>query len=197
MRAIFYAWFLLLISACSNVHKKERLAPALSSWLPADTLAVAQYIDIHRANKSWQLQAMLEGNAGGIKLLLMSELGQRLFLLDYDGEQLSNSKYVVVPMPFDEAYILQSLQFSFWPDQALNELEPLGYSFNFYEDGRREIFYKGELYAERVLIDGCDKKVELHQYTYKFVLTIQSQNLLHQTDKQGDYRADDCIFPSH
>lgn len=118
-----------------------RLSPAS---LGAD-IAWQQRLDVEVAGSARELDALLEVDAGSVRLAVMA-LGQTLVRIDWDGQALREQRAPGLPDIVSGERILSDLQLMLWPAPAIREALPAGWTL---EDapGTRRLLAGDELVA--------------------------------------------------
>lgn len=134
---------------------------ALRLALPASALgcrlAVQQQLTVQPPGQSaQQLDALLEVDETHVRLALF-HLGQRMGLLDWDGQQLHTELSRWWPQQLPPQQVLSDMQLALWPATAIARALPQGWVIEEIDSARR-YSYKG---LERVLVqaEGTDTLV--------------------------------------
>ncbi len=127
----------LLLAACAAVPPKAavqlpplRLAPAALGG----TLAVQQQLQFSFGAHQRDLDALLEVDAQEVRLAVLA-LGQPGVTLRWDGHALQEQRAPWLPPSVRGERVLDDLQFTLWPADAVRAALPAGWTLN--DDGAR------------------------------------------------------------
>ena len=102
-------------------------------------------------------------------------LGQRMLVLHYDGETLQSWRHPMVPAQLRDEDILEDVQLTLWPVEAIRQALPAGWRIE--EEGMRRTLSAGD--TPVMVIDYSTQppwsgKVVLTNLRYHYRLTIES-----------------------
>lgn len=177
MRCCVLALPLFLLGGCASAPASAP-APRLGLRLPPaalkETLSLQQLLHVEREDRSDDLQVALEVDAEHLTMVGMV-FGQRVLTLNFDGKKLESWRHVMMPPQVRSEDILEDIQLTYWPAEAIRQVLPPGWQI---ED---------EGLQRRLLLDGAQVmlirysklprwsgKVELSNARYGYRLTIQS-----------------------
>lgn len=185
MRRVLAAVMVLLASGCAQ----QPLAPA-----PADSGAlpllappsfgaeaqVQQLLHVSYGKDEAALHSVVRIDAAKISLIGLTASGQRLFTLDYDGENLQATRAAFAPEQIAPERILADLQFAHWPLPALQAAwAPFGYAVSEPRAGLRQLRRDGLLIAEThsTAAGPWPARLWLVNLRYGYTIDIESQAL--------------------
>jgi hypothetical protein len=165
----------LLLAAC--VAPKPRTGGVGLKLAPAalgESISLQQRLDVEGHGRSAQLDIALEVDAARIDVVGLA-LGHRVLWLHYDGETLQSWRHPMWPVQLREEEVLENLQLTLWPIDAIRRALPVGWSIE--ESGlRRTILHDGLAivvinYSALPLWSG---KVEVTNLQFNYRITVQS-----------------------
>ena len=137
-----FASLALFLGAC--VTPEPRMAGVGLQLTPAalgESISLQQRLDVEGHDRSAQLDVALEVDAARIDLVGLA-LGQRVLSLHYDGKTLQSWRHPMWPAQLRAEEVLENLQLTLWPVDAIRQALPMGWSIE--ESGlRRTIFHDG------------------------------------------------------
>lgn len=147
-----------------------RLAPAALGR----SLSLQQHLSVEREGRTDQLDTALEIDAERVDLVGLA-FGQRVMSLHYDGRELQVWRHFMLPKQVQGDDVLQDVQLTLWPADAIKKALPAGWELR-ESEGQRTLLLDGETI---VVIDYPDRKpwggkVILTNLRYRYRLTIQS-----------------------
>lgn len=155
----------LLLAACAGqppalpdhclwLAPKASWCLADASGLPART--VVQQVEAQYGEHSERFIGQLEFHGDGrLTLAALSPLGQRLFLLQYDGRRLDYQPFAPLAGRFEPAYVLADLELAFWPVERLRpSLRAAGFELD-EDQGVRRLSRDGALLASVRITPGA------------------------------------------
>ena len=165
----------LLFGAC--VAPESRPAGVGLKLTPAalgKSISLQQRLDVERQGRSAQLDVALEVDAARIDLVGLA-LGQRVLSLHYDGKTLQSWRHPMWPAQLRAEDVLENLQLTLWPVDAIRQALPMGWSIE--ERGLRRTILQDGLaimvidYSALPLWSG---KVEVVNLQFDYRITIRS-----------------------
>nr|WP_245200201.1 DUF3261 domain-containing protein [Herbaspirillum sp. LeCh32-8] len=156
--------------ASQDARLHLRLAPAALGR----TLNLQQHLTVEREGRTDQLDTALEIDAEHLDLVGLA-FGQRVMSLHYDGHELQVWRHFMLPKQVQGDDVLQDVQLTLWPAEAIREALPAGWELR-ESQGQRTLLLDGETIA---VIDYPDGRawggtVVLNNLRYRYKLTIQS-----------------------
>ena len=147
-----------------------KLAPATLG----ESVSLQQHLRVEREGRIDELDAALEVDADRMDMVGLL-LGQRILTLHYDGRQLRSWRHPLVPEQLRGEDVLEDLQLTLWPADAIRQALPTGWRIE--ETGRRRTLFLDD--AAVMVIDYSGEprwsgKIELANLRYQYRLTIQS-----------------------
>jgi hypothetical protein len=179
LRAVIMGLATIGLSALAFAACVPRPYPArLGLKLPPATLGVSislqQHLRVEREGRIDELDAALEVDPDRLDLIGLA-LGQRILTLHYDGHQLRSWTHPLVPTHLRGEDVLEDLQLTLWPVDAIRQALPAGWSIE--EDGRRRTLLLDGMPVMVVDYSGEPRwsgKIVLTNLRYQYRLTVQS-----------------------
>ncbi len=179
--ALLPAW--LAACASSTQAPAARLQLPLLHLPPAElgrSLSLVQRLSVYRLDAPeaapQSVEVQLEADAQHLRLAGFA-LGQRVLMLQWDGQQLSVQRHPLLPAEVDTARMLRDLCLVYWPEAALKAHLPEGWSLQL-EAGLRRLFHESQEVL-RIAFEpqGPDgEKIELLNRVEAYRLVIESQS---------------------
>jgi len=173
-RAIPFAGALLLAACTAKAPPPARLGLRLAPAALGETISVQQHLTVERDGKTNDLDAALEVDGKNINLVGLA-LGMRVLSLDYDGREITEWRHPMLPSQVKAADVLEDLQLTLWPVEAIAKALPEGWKIE--EQGlRRTLRRDGEVVAT-IDYSGMPRwqgKAVLDNVRYKYRLTVVS-----------------------
>lgn len=165
----------LLLAACTSAPPSPaRLGLRLAPAALGETISVQQHLTVERDGKTNDLDAALEVDEKRINLVGLA-LGMRVLSLDYDGREITEWRHPMLPSQVKAADVLEDLQLTLWPVEAIAKALPAGWKIE--EQGlRRTLRRDGEVVAT-IDYSGTPRwqgKAVLDNVRYKYRLTVVS-----------------------
>ena len=166
----------VLLCGCSSVPEATpgRLGLKLAPASLGATISLQQHLRVEREGRSDDLDAALEVDAEHVELVGLA-LGQRVMSLNYDGKEIKSWRHLLLPRQVQAEDVLQDLQLTLWPVEAIRAALPAGWRIT--EQGlQRQLFQDEALvlqidYSDPVRWSGT---VTLQNLRYHYRLAIQS-----------------------
>ncbi|ASJ98207.1 MULTISPECIES: DUF3261 domain-containing protein [Shewanella] len=118
---------ILLLSACAQTLDRQTcmvLAQGVDyclAPLPAETnISQSQLVKLKVKQSRHQLLSQLDLSPQTLTLVGLAPLGQPLFTLSYDGDQLTSEQSLLLGEQFKAEYLLGLLQLIYWPTEDVN-----------------------------------------------------------------------------
>jgi hypothetical protein len=173
-RSLAFAAALLLAACSATPAGPARLGLRLAPAALGESISVQQHLTVEREGKTNDLDAALEVDAKRINLVGLA-LGMRVLSLDYDGRELSEWRHPMLPSQVRAADVLEDLQLTLWPVDAIARALPAGWKIE--EHGlRRTLRREGEVVAT-IDYSGSPRwrgTAVLDNLRYKYRLTVVS-----------------------
>jgi len=114
---------------CSTVATRDTPSPPLAPFIGfAQPQRYTQTVTITRDGQDYRMLCVLELDERGLVLVAFTELGQRLFTLEYRSRKPKVDPSPVLPATFDANLVLGDLQLVYWPIRLLQESSNKGWS---------------------------------------------------------------------
>ncbi|MFZ6870869.1 DUF3261 domain-containing protein [Undibacterium sp. Di27W] len=167
---------LALLSACASkpVQPEARLGLMLAPAALDASFSVQQHLIVERNGRIDELDAALEVEPGHLELVGLA-FGQRVLSLSYDGKQLKSWRHVMLPAQVRAEDVLEDMQLSLWPVNAIVQALPAGWRVE--EQGLHRSLYLDDKLVVTVDYSGMPRwsgTVVLNNLRYHYRLTIQS-----------------------
>lgn len=166
----------LLLGACATLPTPQpadlglRLSPASLGA----SIARQQHLKVERAGRIDELDAALEVDSEHLQLVGLA-FGQRVLSLSYDGKELKSWHHFMLPSQVRAEDVLQDLQLTLWPQEAIRLALPAGWTLK--DDGLRRTLYMGGTVVTVIDYSTMPRwsgTVRLDNLRYQYRLTIQS-----------------------
>jgi hypothetical protein len=172
--AVFGSLALLLASCVAPESRPAGLGLKLTPAALGESISLQQRLDVEGHGRSAQLDVALEVDAARIDLVGLV-LGRRVLSLHYDGLSLQSWRHPMWPVQLRGEEVLENLQLTLWPVDAIRQALPVGWSIE-ERDLRRTIRQDGLAimvidYSASPLWSG---KVEVTNLQFDYRITIQS-----------------------
>lgn len=158
----------LLLAACPQ---KRPVAPRaelpvlrLSPASLGRELAVQQRLVFRYGQHERELDALLEVDADEVRLLVQA-MGQSGVRLQWDGQELVQQRAAWLPASVRGERVLDDLQFSLWPLEAIRAVLPEGWQAEEL-DGVRELRHDGKAWLTRTRVDAATMQIRNHAEGY-------------------------------
>jgi hypothetical protein len=146
--------------------------------LAPDTLGASiarqQHLKVERGERIDELDAALEVDPDHLQLVGLA-FGQRVLSLSYDGKELQSWRHVMLPSQVRAEDVLEDLQLTLWPKDAIANALPAGWTIE--DNGlRRTLLMNGTVVTviDYSTMPRWSGTVVLENLRYQYRLTIQS-----------------------
>lgn len=173
-RAVPLAAALLLAACTATPPAPARLGLRLAPAALGETISVQQHLTVERAGKTNDLDAALEVDASRVSLVGLA-LGMRVLSLDFDGRELTEWRHPMLPSQVRAADVLEDLQLTLWPVEAIAQALPDGWRIE--EQGLRRTLRRDGVVVATIDYSGSPRwqgKAVLDNLRYKYRLTVVS-----------------------
>jgi hypothetical protein len=167
---------LALLAACGSTPPAQsgRLNLKLAPATLGATIALQQHLKVERENRTDDLDAAVEIDADHVELVGLA-LGQRVLTLNYNGKELTSWRHVLLPSQVRAEDVLEDLQLTLWPADAIRAALPPGWRVE--EEGLHRTLYQGDEIVATVDYSGMPRwsgKTVLDNRRYHYRLTVLS-----------------------
>ena len=173
--ATMFAFLALSLGACVAPESRPvgvglKLRPSALG----ESISLQQRLDVEGQGRSAQLDVALEVDAARIDLVGLA-LGQRVLSLHYDGKTLQSWRHPMWPIQLRGDEVLENLQLTLWPVDAIRQALPVGWSIE-ERDLRRTIRQDGLaiMIIDYSALPFWSGKVEVTNLQFDYRITIQS-----------------------
>lgn len=176
MRHCTLLFLVLLLGACATqpAPPQARLGMKLTPASLGTSIARQQHLKVERNGRIDDLDAALEVDPENLQLVGLA-FGQRVLSLNYDGKDLTSWRHVMLPAQVRAEDVLEDLQLTLWPKDAIENELPAGWSIE--DEGlRRSLYMNGNLVTviDYSTMPRWSGTVVLQNMRYQYRLTIQS-----------------------
>jgi hypothetical protein len=133
-----------------------------------------QHLKAERGGRIEELDVALEIDPQRLDLVGLM-LGQRVLSLHYDGESLRSWRHSMLPAQLRDEDVLEDLQLTLWPADAIRSLLPSGWRIE--ESGLHRSLFMGDSLVMAIAYSGQPRwigKIQLSNLRYHYRLTIES-----------------------
>ena len=147
-------------------------SPPLASPIPfAPAQRTTQTVTIDREGQTHRMLCILELGPRGLVLVAFTELGQRLFTIEYGPDKFSIDTSPVLPPRFDAKLVLADLQLVYWPLKLLQESLNDGWSVTESQPNAvRRLMHDGQVVAEAH--HDADGTIDIQRASLGYRMTI-------------------------
>jgi hypothetical protein len=175
-RSLILGLLLLEVGACATPEPVEparfglRLAPATLG----ESISLQQHLNVDREGRLDELDIALEVDPRRIEMVALA-FGQRVMSLQYDGEKMTTWRHLLLPEQVKAEDVLQDLQLTLWPLEAIRNGLPAGWRIE--QDGLRRTLFNSD--TPVIVIDYSNSSrwggiVEFKNLRFRYRLTIRS-----------------------
>ncbi|GGI54292.1 hypothetical protein GCM10011430_14660 [Oxalicibacterium solurbis] len=168
---------LLLLVGCATQPQShpERLGLRLAPETLGISIARQQHLKVEREGRVDELNVALEIDSSHLEMVGLA-FGQRVLSLHYDGKELHSWRHVMLPAQVHAEDVLEDVQLTLWPEQAIASALPSGWTI---EDAglQRTLYLDGKpvtVIHYQALPHWSSPTVVLENLRYRYRLTIQS-----------------------
>jgi hypothetical protein len=165
---------LMLFSCATRTSRPARLGLKLAPATLGASISLQQHLTVERGDRIDELEAALEVNPDALDLVGLT-LGQRVLSLHYDGRELRTWRHSLLPTELRGEDVLEDLQLTLWPLEALRHALPAGSRIE--EVGLRRTLWIDDLPVMVIDYSGEPRwsgKIELVNLRYRYRLVILS-----------------------
>jgi hypothetical protein len=165
---------MLALAACAAHTQPARLRLQLAPATFGTSISLQQRLTIERDGQFNELEAALEIDAERIDLVALA-MHQRVLSLHYDGRSLQSWRHPALPAALRAEDVLEDLQLTLWPVEALRPALPAGWRIE--ENGTRRILLADERPVTAIEYTGAPRwigKIIVNNLRYRYRLTIES-----------------------
>jgi hypothetical protein len=117
----------LLLGGCASTPEAPaRLGLRLPPAALGTAISVQQHLTVERPGGTNDLDVALEVDAAHVGLVGLA-FGQRVLSLDYDGRTVNEWRHAMLPAQVRAADVLEDLQLTLWPVEAIAPALPPGW----------------------------------------------------------------------
>jgi hypothetical protein len=166
----------LLLAGCATAPPQapKRMGLKLAPAALGQAISVQQHLKVERGARIDELDAALEVDATRLELVGLA-FGQRVLTLHYDGKELKTWRHFMLPAQVRGDDVLEDLQLTLWPAEAINAALPSGWRVE--DHGLRRTVYHDALAVTVIDYSAMPRwsgTAVLENLTYKYRLTIES-----------------------
>jgi hypothetical protein len=166
----------LLLAGCATTPAPQpaRLGLRLAPAALGASIARQQHLKVERDGRIDELDAALEVDPDHLELVGLA-FGQRVLSLSYDGKEFTSWRHVMLPSQVRAEDVLEDLQLTLWPKDAIANALPTGWTIE--DDGLRRTLYMNGTVVTVINYQAMPRwsgTVVLENLRYHYRLTIQS-----------------------
>ena len=164
----------LALAGCATDSRLARLQLQLAPATLGASISLQQHLTVERDGRTHELDAALEIDPQRIDLVALA-LNQRVLSLHYDGRSIESWRHPALPAELRAEDVLDDLQLTLWPVEALRQALPSGWRIE--ENGTRRILLAGQVPVTEIDYSGEPRwngKIVVNNLRYRYRLTIQS-----------------------
>lgn len=164
---------LAMLAACATQPARPHVALPALRLAPAalgHEIAEQQRLVFRFGQQVRELDALLEVDADAVRLAVQA-MGRTGVRLQWDGTTLSEDRAAWLPAAVRSERVLDDVQFSLWPAEAIRAALPAGWEL-IEREGVRELRKDGQVWLQRERVDATTLRVRNGAEGYE--LTIES-----------------------
>ncbi|MFP5391803.1 MAG: DUF3261 domain-containing protein [Gammaproteobacteria bacterium] len=168
---------LALAGCASDPAPVARLGLRLAPAALGESIALQQHLTVERKGRIDELDAAVEADANAVQVVGLA-LGQRVLSVKYDGKELSAWRHVMLPRQVRAEDVLEDLQLTLWPVEAIAQALPAGWRIE--EQGLSRTLYLDDAQVARITYSGAPRwsgTVVLDNQRYGYRLSIESASV--------------------
>lgn len=173
--AALFALSVTALAGCAHAPEgPARLGLRLPPAALGATISVQQHLTVERPGGNNDLDVALEIDPAHVKLVGLA-FGQRVLSLDYDGSNLNEWRHPMLPAQVRGADVLEDLQLTLWPADAIARALPDGWRIE--EQGLRRVLRRDGQIVATITYAGAPRwlgTATLDNVRYHYRLTIES-----------------------
>jgi uncharacterized protein DUF3261 len=169
-----FGLYVLAFAGCVIHSQPARLRLQLPPATLGASISLQQHLAVERDGRINELDAALEIDSERIDLVALA-FNQRVLSLHYDGRSLESWRHPALPSELRAEDVLEDLQLTLWPVDALRPALPSGWRIE--ENGVRRILLAGELPVTEIYYSAEPRwqgKIVVNNLRYRYRLTIYS-----------------------
>jgi len=173
-RGLFALSALLWVGCARPAYHPGRLALKLPPDALGTSVSLQQHLRVEREGRVDELDVVLEVDSQRLDLIALA-LGQRVLSLHYDGRTLQSWRNPMLPPQLRDEDILEDVQLTFWPADAIQRALPTGWHIE--EKGLQRTLSLDNKPVMVIVYSGephWTGKIELVNLRYNYRLTIES-----------------------
>jgi hypothetical protein len=174
LRAVAALVTALMLGACATAPPPQaRLGLKLPPSALGASISVQQHLTVERNGRTDDLDVALQVEPEAIDVVGLA-FGQRVLTLHYDGKELSSWRHVMLPSQVRAEDVLEDMQLTLWPADAIAAVLPAGWRVA--EQGAMRTLYLADEPVMQIVYSGSPRWsgiVVLENLRYHYKLTIQ------------------------
>jgi len=175
-RRLALALCVLLVAGCATKAPAPlaRLGLKLAPAALGETISVQQHLVVEKGGRIDELDAAVEIDPAQVQMVGLA-FGQRVLSLSYDGKELTSWRHLMLPKQVRAEDVLEDLQLSLWPADAIARALPQGWRIE--DAGLRRTLYLNDAVVATITYSGMPRwsgTVKLDNLRYAYKLTIQT-----------------------
>lgn len=164
---------LLLAGCATQPAPMARLGLKLPPAALGTSISVQQHLKVERSGRTDDLDVALQVEPDAVDVVGLA-FGQRVLTLHYDGKELSSWRHVMLPSQVRAEDVLEDIQLTLWPAEAIAAALPAGWRVA--EQGSIRTLYLADAPVMQIVYSGTPRwsgTVVLENLRYHYKLTIQ------------------------
>jgi hypothetical protein len=163
-----------LLAGCATAPPQARLGLKLPPAALGESISVQQHLKVERAGRVDDLDVALQVEPDAIDVVGLA-FGQRVLTMRYDGKELTSWRHFMLPAQVRPDDILEDMQLTLWPAEAIAAALPVGWRVA--DAGDTRTVYLADEPIMRIAYSGSLRwsgTVVLENLRYRYKLTIQA-----------------------
>jgi hypothetical protein len=169
----------LALAGCASAPQppQARLGLKLAPAALGQSISVQQHLKVERQGRTDDLDVALQVEPDALDVVGLA-FGQRVLTLHYDGKELSSWRHVMLPSQVKAEDVLEDMQLTLWPVEAVAAALPAGWRVAEAQTGSglQRTLYLGDETIMQIRYAGLPRwsgTVVLDNLRYHYRLTIQ------------------------
>jgi hypothetical protein len=166
--------YVAVLGGCAPLSQPARLRLQLAPATFGATIRLHQHLLVERDERVDEFEAALEIDPERIDFVALA-MNQRVMSIHYDGRSLESWRHPALPAEVRAEDVLQDLQLTLWPIEALRPALPAGWRIE--EAGMKRILRSGDQPVAEISYSGEPRwsgKIVVNNLIYRYRLTVQT-----------------------
>jgi hypothetical protein len=172
MSKLASAALLVCLAGCASLGTQSKQSPPLAPPISfPQAQRTTQTVVIDRDGQTHRTLCVLELGPRGLVLVAFTELGQRLFTIEYGPDKFAIDTSPVLPPQFEASLVLADLQLVYWPlDVLRNSLHDSWSVTESPSNAERRLMHEGNVVAEAR--HDADGSIDIRRASLGYHMTI-------------------------